>query len=590
MNKVSYVIHRNSLAAIIVALLFFTQTAPALDIFADTGIHLGTWNCCAIAFGDVDGDGDLDVGLGNNQSPDVIYINDGTGNFAWNGQNLGTSYNFEHAQLLDMDGDGDLDFVTGGYHGVAISYNNGDGFFGYVQQLPPIPGLNIMCCVAADFDGDGDGDLACACRGGGYYYENMGDSTFTPVANGLLDTQDEANIFAADVDNDGDLDISVRNAILYNDGAGNFINSGQDLGVPRPWGRQFGDLDSDGDLDLVIGHIGGPDYVFYNDGTGFFQNSGYYIEGYSYGVALADVDLDADLDIATSNWASTFVYLNEGGGVFDTIPTQTLSAYTSYGVALGDVNGDGLPDLAQSRVWTSSRIFLNILPAIISATIDINPNVLNLSSHGRWVTCYIELPQEFAVEDIDTSTVAITRANNMSIDPLPREGPVGIGDHDENGIPDLMVKFDRQALSGMLNAMVEPPTYVELTVTGQLIEGRFFEGADSIRAIAPGGSYKDPRRPGRDSTFVYQMFGLNPVSAGVNFGYTLQSDEFVSILVYDASGRLVTTLLRDAQQSGSYTVQWDCRGIADQRVNNGVYFLRFEAGEYKETVKFIVIR
>ncbi|TET45467.1 hypothetical protein E3J62_07500, partial [candidate division TA06 bacterium] len=83
----------------------------------------------------------------------------------------------------------------------------------------------------------------------------------------------------------------------------------------------------------------------------------------------------------------------------------------------------------------------------LDATVDIKPEVLNLKSKGRWVTCYIELSEGYSVEEIDCSTVAITKIDEQLLSPPMRtEGPSDIGDYDEHGIPDLMVKFSRQEL------------------------------------------------------------------------------------------------------------------------------------------------
>lgn len=69
----------------------------------------------------------------------------------------------------------------------------------------------------------------------------------------------------------------------------------------------------------------------------------------------------------------------------------------------------------------------------------------------------------------------------MFEDVVPTEPrPTKIGDHDHNRIPDLMVKFDRSAVQGLVSV-----GYVELTVTGE-VDGILFSGSDTIRVIRPG--------------------------------------------------------------------------------------------------------
>ncbi len=117
---------------------------------------------------------------------------------------------------------------------------------------------------------------------------------------------------------------------------------------------------------------------------------------------------------------------------------------------------------------------------IIPAILDIDPNTLNLKSNGKWVTCYIELMEGFNVEGIDRSTVFLE--GTIPVDPKWVEQPLEsvIGDYDEDGIPDLMVKFDRQALIEYLNGQTGE---VVLTVTGE-VAGILFEGTDTINIIS----------------------------------------------------------------------------------------------------------
>lgn len=118
-----------------------------------------------------------------------------------------------------------------------------------------------------------------------------------------------------------------------------------------------------------------------------------------------------------------------------------------------------------------------VIPDEIQATIDIDPDTLNLKSKGKWITCYIELPGDYDVEDIEVSTIKLN-------DEVPAESrPTGIGDCDDDGIAELMVKFNRSAVQEILEAGDE----VEITVTGDLNDDTKFEGSDTIRVINKGG-------------------------------------------------------------------------------------------------------
>lgn len=112
---------------------------------------------------------------------------------------------------------------------------------------------------------------------------------------------------------------------------------------------------------------------------------------------------------------------------------------------------------------------------VIKATVYIDPNVLNLQSKGKWITCYIELPEGYDVPDIDISTIMLNGQ-------VPAESsPTAIADYDSDGIADLMVKFSRSAVQAIVQS-----GEVELTVSGELADGTKFEGSDTIMGIDPG--------------------------------------------------------------------------------------------------------
>ena len=126
-------------------------------------------------------------------------------------------------------------------------------------------------------------------------------------------------------------------------------------------------------------------------------------------------------------------------------------------------------------------------PPVITATTDIHPQALNLRSKGKCITAYVELPESYDVNDINVSTVML----NDTI--LAELHPTEVGDYDNDGVLDLMVKFskaeviayvltniDSSKLEGLSRPYVMEAT---LAVTGRLYDNTSFVGYDTVYVI-----------------------------------------------------------------------------------------------------------
>jgi len=231
----------------------------------------------AAAYGDVDGDSDLDAVVAREFwfSPGIaVLLNRGDGSFdAERLFNLSTSMSVGDIALADFDRDGDLDAVTsiagnaGTDSRIALWRNNGDGTFAPAQLFAAGPGPTGL--VVADFNGDGFPDVVTADNG----YVAGSNATISLMRhNGMTGAQ--AGFLAPGATTVGDNSMRVDAA----------------------------DIDGDGDQDLVVGHAspaGGPDgiNVLANDGTGRFSivQSFTSVPGAdrsSYAVDFADINAD----------------------------------------------------------------------------------------------------------------------------------------------------------------------------------------------------------------------------------------------------------------------------------------------------------
>ncbi|MDA1104543.1 MAG: FG-GAP-like repeat-containing protein [Gemmatimonadetes bacterium] len=274
----------------------------------------------ALPAGDLDGDGDIDVVVANDQAENWVYLNDGTGHFemAWPvGPEVEPT---RSAQLFDLDEDGDLDLLItnrGASNGLFL--NDGRGRFGPKREFGKADGSTIAVAVG-DVDADGDQDLVLANRDG------------------------------------------QANQILLNDGRLGFAQElAYGTGSDETRSAALADLNGDGILDIVNVNIGEPNRVYLGDGKGGFDagtSIGELEE--SYAVVVVDVDLDGDLDVVVGNdGGRNELYLNDGSGTGWTRSWIGEAADNSYGVAAADLNGDGFPDLGFANSGAPNRIFLN---------------------------------------------------------------------------------------------------------------------------------------------------------------------------------------------------------------------------------------
>ena len=222
----------------------------------------------------------------------------------------------------------------------------------------------------ADVNGDGFPDLAAVTRlaDGPWIFTGDGNGNWTPAIDGLpRDTFCGGGMGFGDINRDGKIDVAIAChctgvSVYWGDGHGHWVK-GPGLPTAQSEDIAVGDFDHDGCLDLALATSNDGMQALKGDCKGGFSDSSHGLPRAEWGnsVVMADMDGDGNLDIVAAYSAGPRVWLGDGKGNWrdasDGLPTPSAHGFY-WGIAVGDVNGDGKLDLATGAVMPGAEVFV----------------------------------------------------------------------------------------------------------------------------------------------------------------------------------------------------------------------------------------
>ena len=547
---------------------------------------------------DINNDGNLDLlSVGDHGSPYIntgehgimVWFGDGTGN-NWSVMQIG---NFGYGGLAvgDVNNDGNLDVGYGIHHNysgedlgdqileVALGNGQGTNWTAWDNGLAANgEDWGMFCADFADVDCDGDLDIGSnsfGCCAGVHIYINNFDGSWTQ-SFGFLGGNSSMDFVFGDVNNDGypDFTTSQQNGAVYlNDQTGNFILS---LAGYRD-GPDLGDIDDDGTDELSFTNTsGGVEVWKWSEGNIWASiSNGLPTSGGYESSQIYDMNSDGFADLAAFGNGVVTVWLGDGTGNWNQVAQFTLPSpgdFQAFRID-GDADHNGYPDIAlvsEEGSWPSERNHLRFFKENSSAdSLTIYPvfpgsnRKINITSVQtiKWIS---EVPAgDSSWVKLEISLYDTLGPWNIIADGIPNNG------HYQWIIPESMASTDTCRIRYTIYTPADSAT--ALTRDGFYILGEPVHN-ELITENIP------------EKFVLYQNYP-NPFNSSTTIAYVLEEDTFVSLIVYDCLGNNVQTLVNEFQESGFHQVVFESGNLA-----SGLYFLRALAGKWNQTKKMVLLK
>ena len=602
---------RNKILVVMIILLSFSninillsQDLSAYEVVDNlsVGLTVAISSKVGMAIADIDRNGWQDIFLVRWRGPGYshIYINDnGIFQDISDGLPLRQIEEDDEQSLtrtciwVDYDNDGDKDLSVSREKSIHLFRNDNNVFtdvseeMGFVEYIPAgfISEWQLSLAGWADFDLDGDLDCAISQMNNPslYLFRNDGDH-FTDIAAevGLSDTPmpgDLTRISWTDFDLDGDPDIHSRTDFMRNDnGYFTLVTDSIGLsGLGQTTNREFFDYDNDGDLDFfkATGNTDAGNYdELWENRDGNFVNisneAGFVSTQYIHrGLTIGDFDNDGDQDIFLENSDShdsyDVLFVNEElePGVRGFANVSEFIGLTKTGDRKGcaffDYDKDGFLDIYMPSAEFNHILYHN---AAVNNTnwigFILEGTLSNRDAVGSIVTLYIGGKKQ----------IRLTKCGNGFV---RQDNPwVHFGIGFETAIDSVVIRWPLGYKQVLTNIAINQ--YHETKEPD-------YSSVESIQF-----NLANP------ANFALEQNYPNPFNPTTKVIYSISVDTDVRLVIYDVTGKQVTTLVDHRQKAGRHSVVWDGRDAHGNLLPSGVYVYCIRAGGLVESKKMVFVQ